>query len=183
MTAPNVEAIAPSRKEPAPCSPSGPRRRAARRRRRRRRGRRGRRGGAGREEGGAALGRRGRGHRAAREWLAECDALVADVSLPSLGTGFKIAQAEALGKPTLLLHFKPPRQGHGGRVPRGIGGTIGAPVSRVIVGAVAAADPKRLALKSYATADEARAAIDAWFAGPAFGGPEPSAEPAAQNGD
>ena len=28
-----------------------------------------------------------------------------------------------------------------------------------------------------------RAAIDAWFAGPAFGGPEPSAEPAVLNGD
>ncbi|MCR4437687.1 MAG: nucleoside 2-deoxyribosyltransferase [bacterium] len=37
-------------------------------------------------------------------WLRECDAVVAEVSNPSLGVGYEICQATHLGKPILCLH-------------------------------------------------------------------------------
>ncbi len=37
-------------------------------------------------------------------WLGEADALVADVTAPSLGVGYEIGIAETLGKPILCLH-------------------------------------------------------------------------------
>ncbi len=37
-------------------------------------------------------------------WLRESDALVADVSTPSLGVGFEIGQALQIGLPVLCLH-------------------------------------------------------------------------------
>jgi nucleoside 2-deoxyribosyltransferase len=37
-------------------------------------------------------------------WLAEADAVVAEVTIPSHGVGYEIARAEALGKPVLCLH-------------------------------------------------------------------------------
>ena len=36
-------------------------------------------------------------------WVAECDAVVAEVSNPSLGVGYELAYAEKLGKPVLCL--------------------------------------------------------------------------------
>ena len=39
-------------------------------------------------------------------WLASCDAVVAEVTTPSLGVGYELALAEMLGKPVLCL-FRP----------------------------------------------------------------------------
>ena len=39
-------------------------------------------------------------------WLKECDALIAEVTTPSLGVGYEIGVAETLGKPILCL-FRP----------------------------------------------------------------------------
>ncbi|MCF7848941.1 MAG: nucleoside 2-deoxyribosyltransferase, partial [Kiritimatiellales bacterium] len=36
-------------------------------------------------------------------WLVASDAVIAEVSAPSLGVGYEIGMAEALGKPTLCL--------------------------------------------------------------------------------
>lgn len=40
------------------------------------------------------------------EWVRESDVVVAEVSTPSLGVGYEIGQAQALGKPVLCL-FRP----------------------------------------------------------------------------
>ena len=45
-------------------------------------------------------------------WLREADAVVAEVSAPSLGVGYEIAKAEQWGKPLLLLYREQP-----GRMP------------------------------------------------------------------
>ena len=45
-------------------------------------------------------------------WLAEADVVIAEVTIPSHGVGYEIAQAEALGKPVLGLH----RRGTGRRL-------------------------------------------------------------------
>ncbi len=45
-------------------------------------------------------------------WLAEADAVVAEVTVPSHGVGYEIGRAEALGKPVLCLH----RMGVGRRI-------------------------------------------------------------------
>jgi hypothetical protein len=37
-------------------------------------------------------------------WLREADALIAEVSAPSLGVGYEIAKVEDMGKPILLLY-------------------------------------------------------------------------------
>lgn len=37
------------------------------------------------------------------EWLKACDAVVAEVTTPSLGVGYEIGAAEAMGKPILCL--------------------------------------------------------------------------------
>jgi nucleoside 2-deoxyribosyltransferase len=37
-------------------------------------------------------------------WIHGCDAMVAEVSTPSLGVGYEIALAAQLGKPVLCLH-------------------------------------------------------------------------------
>ncbi len=36
-------------------------------------------------------------------WIAQCDALIAEISTPSHGVGFEIGEALRLGKPTLCL--------------------------------------------------------------------------------
>jgi len=36
-------------------------------------------------------------------WLNSCDAVIAEVSAPSLGVGYELGQAEAAGKPVLCL--------------------------------------------------------------------------------
>ena len=51
-------------------------------------------------------------------WLAEADAVVAEVTTPSLGVGFEIGRAELLGKPVLCLH----RQKEGRRLSAMIAG-------------------------------------------------------------
>ena len=38
-----------------------------------------------------------------RDWLQSCDAVVAEVTNPSLGVGYEIGIAEKLGKPVLCL--------------------------------------------------------------------------------
>ncbi len=38
------------------------------------------------------------------KWLDECDALIAEVSIPSLGVGYEIAYTLGLGKPVLGLY-------------------------------------------------------------------------------
>ena len=37
-------------------------------------------------------------------WLEECDAVVAEVTTPSLGVGYELGRAEKLGKPILCLY-------------------------------------------------------------------------------
>ena len=39
-------------------------------------------------------------------WVREADVIIAEVSTPSLGVGYELGQAEALGKPILCL-FRP----------------------------------------------------------------------------
>ncbi|MFH0849504.1 MAG: nucleoside 2-deoxyribosyltransferase [Candidatus Bathyarchaeota archaeon] len=41
-------------------------------------------------------------------WLREADAVVAEVTAPSLGVGYEVAQAEEWGKPILLLYRETP---------------------------------------------------------------------------
>jgi 2'-deoxynucleoside 5'-phosphate N-hydrolase len=38
------------------------------------------------------------------DWVKECDALIAEVSTPSLGVGYEIALAVQLGKPVLCVY-------------------------------------------------------------------------------
>jgi len=42
------------------------------------------------------------------DWLRMADAVVAEVSAPSLGVGYEIAKAEEWGKPLLLLYREQP---------------------------------------------------------------------------
>lgn len=51
-------------------------------------------------------------------WLEEADAVVAEVTTPSLGVGFEIGRAELLGKPVLCLY----RQQEGRRLSAMIAG-------------------------------------------------------------
>jgi 2'-deoxynucleoside 5'-phosphate N-hydrolase len=38
------------------------------------------------------------------DWLSGCDLVVAEVTVPSLGVGYELGWASALGKPVLCLH-------------------------------------------------------------------------------
>jgi len=40
------------------------------------------------------------------EWVREADVVVAEVTTPSLGVGYELGQAEALGKPVFCLYRK-----------------------------------------------------------------------------
>jgi nucleoside 2-deoxyribosyltransferase len=40
------------------------------------------------------------------DWVKEADIIIAEVSTPSLGVGYEIGQAEAMGKPILCLYRK-----------------------------------------------------------------------------
>ena len=51
-------------------------------------------------------------------WLKDADALVAEVSSPSLGVGYEIGRVEAMGKPILCLY----RRQEGRRLSAMIGG-------------------------------------------------------------
>lgn len=41
-------------------------------------------------------------------WLTEADAVVAEVTAPSLGVGYELAKAEDMGKPVLCLYRESP---------------------------------------------------------------------------
>lgn len=43
-------------------------------------------------------------------WISEADAIIAEVSTPSLGVGYEIGKAEALGKPILALYHPSPER-------------------------------------------------------------------------
>src|SRR5437773_968945 len=45
------------------------------------------------------------------EWLKSADAVVAEVSTPSLGVGYEIAKAEDMGKKVLCLYRPSPERG------------------------------------------------------------------------
>ena len=75
-------------------------------------------------------------------WLESADAVVAEVTVPSLGVGYELARAEAMGKPVLCL-FRPA----GGRALSAM--IAGAPGLRVV---------------EYATVAEAALAIANFFA-------------------
>ena len=74
-------------------------------------------------------------------WLGEADALVADVTAPSLGVGYEIGITETLGKPILCLY----RSQRGKRL------------SAMIVGNA------KLSLKRYSGLAEACGHIDEFF--------------------
>ena len=40
------------------------------------------------------------------KWIEDCDALIAEVSVPSHGVGYEIGYALGLGKPVLCLHHE-----------------------------------------------------------------------------
>ena len=44
------------------------------------------------------------------KWLAACDAVVAEVSQPSLGVGYELGRAAALAKPILCLYRPKPER-------------------------------------------------------------------------
>ena len=76
-------------------------------------------------------------------WLRECDAVVSEVTQPSLGVGYELGQAEAFGKPVLCL-FRT---------------TAGRSLSAMIRGNTT------FTSKDYATLEDACGAVDEWFAG------------------
>lgn len=43
-------------------------------------------------------------------WLTEADAVVAEVTAPSLGVGYELAKAEDMGKPVLCLYRESPER-------------------------------------------------------------------------
>jgi nucleoside 2-deoxyribosyltransferase len=76
-------------------------------------------------------------------WLAECDAVVAEVSTPSHGVGYEIAAGLYLGKPVLCCYHK------------------GRKVSKIITGN----DSKNLVVRAYESKEEAVQAMDDFLAG------------------
>ncbi len=44
------------------------------------------------------------------EWLTNCDAVVAEVTMPSLGVGFEVGVAQSLGIPVLCLYRPAPQR-------------------------------------------------------------------------
>jgi len=77
------------------------------------------------------------------DWIASCDALVAEVTTPSHGVGYEIAVALAMGKPVLCCHRR------------------GATISKMLSGN----DSPGLQIRDYAHPDEALALIDAFLSG------------------
>ena len=75
-------------------------------------------------------------------WLKESDAVIAEVSAPSLGVGYELGQAEEMGKPILCL----------------LDASGDARLSAMLSG-----NPK-MTVVEYKTLDEAKAAIDAFIA-------------------
>jgi len=67
------------------------------------------------------------------KWIEQCDALIAEVSVPSHGVGYEIGYALNIGKPVLCIHHQERR------------------VSKMITGNADSA----LSVKSYASLEEA----------------------------
>lgn len=78
------------------------------------------------------------------EWIRNCDALIAEVSVPSDGVGYEIGFALGLGKPVLAIFQE------------------GRKVSKMISGNPAS----RLTVKAYRTPQEARQIIAEFLAAP-----------------
>jgi len=76
-------------------------------------------------------------------WLKECDTVVAEVTTPSLGVGYEIGSAEALGKKILCLF----REGAGRRLSAMISGN------------------KNLIARTYKNTAQAKKAINDFFKG------------------
>ena len=72
-------------------------------------------------------------------WLKSADAVVAEVTIPSLGVGYEVARALALGKPVLCLH----RPAAGRRLSAMIAGAPGVEVVAYSAAADAAAAVRR----------------------------------------
>jgi len=83
------------------------------------------------------------------EWLSEADAVVAEVTTPSLGVGYEIGLAERLGKPILCL-FNNSKIRHSFSE----GGTKGKMLSAMVSG-----NP-RILLRHYTESAEAECFID-----------------------
>ena len=75
-------------------------------------------------------------------WLREASAVVAEVTTPSLGVGYELGQAEAMGKPVLLLFMR---------------STDGKRLSAMLTG------NKAFDLCEYIELGEATKAVDAWL--------------------
>lgn len=76
-------------------------------------------------------------------WLRESDAVIAEVSAPSLGVGYELGQAEEMGKPILCL----------------FDASGDARLSAMLSG------NSKMTVVEYKTFDDAKAAIDAFIAG------------------
>jgi len=74
-------------------------------------------------------------------WLAACDLLVAEVTMPSLGVGYELGCAVSMGKPVLCLHRPSP----------------GRPLSAMVAGSPG------IQTTSYANIDEALNIIEAFM--------------------
>lgn len=77
------------------------------------------------------------------KWIAECDALIAEVSTPSHGVGYEIARALSMEKPVLCCYRD------------------GRPVSKMILGNRSPG----LVVRGYADEQQALAVLDEFLAG------------------
>jgi hypothetical protein len=60
------------------------------------------------------------------KWLAACDLVVAEVSVPSLGVGYELGWASALGKPVLCLYRPVPGRPLSAMIAGSPGGEVAA---------------------------------------------------------
>ncbi|HEY1037649.1 MAG TPA: nucleoside 2-deoxyribosyltransferase [Candidatus Paceibacterota bacterium] len=75
------------------------------------------------------------------DWVREADVVVAEVTTPSLGVGYELGQAEAMGKPVLCLH----REVEGKRLSAMLAGN------------------DYFTIKKYANLDEAKSVMSEYF--------------------
>ena len=75
-------------------------------------------------------------------WIQTCNALIAEVSTPSHGVGYEIANALSLGKPVLCCY------------------RFGTPISKMLTGN----DSPNIVLRSYRDETEVRAVVEAFLA-------------------
>jgi nucleoside 2-deoxyribosyltransferase len=74
-------------------------------------------------------------------WMADCDLLVAEVTVPSLGVGYELGRAVEMGKPVLCLHRLP----------------VNRPLSAMVAGSPG------IKTEVYADLDEAMKIVEAFF--------------------